>query len=228
MKKNILIIIVAVLIVLVTTFSIFKNNTNVETDASKFKKEYESLNNTYNESSKHDYVKVEIDNDNPIVYSNYEEVVDILKNKTGVIYFGFKECPWCRNAVPVLIDAAKELGIDKIYYYDNKDSRDQKSLDENGNIVTEKEGTDEYKNLVEILKDYLPSYDGLNDNSIKRLYYPTVVFVKDGKILSLHTSTVDSQKDPYTPLTTKQKNELKQIYMDGMNSVYDVLCDEAC
>ena len=83
MKKNILIIIVAFLIVLVTTFSIFKNNTK-ETDASKFKKEYESLNNTYNEKSKHDYVKIEIDNDKKIIitsfYLNYNEDTKLVKN----------------------------------------------------------------------------------------------------------------------------------------------------
>ena len=44
-----------------------------------------------------------------------EEIFDILDG-TGIIYFGFPECPWCRNAVPVLLDAAEEVGIEKIYY----------------------------------------------------------------------------------------------------------------
>ena len=68
----------------------------------------------------------------------------------------------------------------------------------------------------------------MNDDSIKRLYFPTVVYVKEGKILSSTIGTVDSQKDPYISLTSDQYNELKQKYMDGINSVYEILCDEAC
>ena len=80
------------------------------TDAIKFKEEYENLNSK-------DYKKIEIPEDNQIKYSNYEEVVEIIENGTGVIYLGFPECPWCRNAVPVLLEAATETGIETIYYY---------------------------------------------------------------------------------------------------------------
>lgn len=229
MKKNIIIYtIMIVLMALLIIVGLYKNQNVVISDSEKFKKEYESLNGIYDEERKHEYVEVEIKEDNPIVYASYEDIVNILENGTGVIYFGFKECPWCRNAVPVLIDAASELGIDKIYYYDNKNMRDKKSLDEDNNIIVEEEGTKEYQKLVELMYDYLPTYEGLNDDTIKRLYFPTVVFVKDGKIINLHTSTVNSQEDPYKNLTNTQYAELKQIYMDGFNEVYDILCDQSC
>ena len=54
------------------------------------------------------------------------------------------------------------------------------------------------------------------------------MFVKDGKIINLHTSTVNSQENPYNDLTNTQYAELKQIYMDGFNEVYDILCDQSC
>ena len=169
-----------------------------------------------------------IDKENPMVYVEFDELIDIIKNDTAVIYFGFPECPWCRNAVPVLLDAAKELGIEKIYYYNAVSIRDKKSIDENGNIIIEEEGTKEYKKLVELLYDYLPIYDGLNNDEIKRLYLPTVLFVKNGKILGLHTSTVDSQNDPFTKLNNEQYEELKSIYFDYINKAFEIVCDEAC
>jgi hypothetical protein len=78
------------------------------------------------------------------------------------------------------------------------------------------------------LSDVLTPYEGLNDDSIKRLYFPTVVYVKDGKVLSSTIGTVDSQTEPYVKLNDDQYNELKNIYMENMNKVYNILCDEAC
>lgn len=197
-------------------------------DAMKFKTEYEKINNKAVEGSDKTYLEMTIDKSNPFIYASYDEIVDIIKKDTAVIYFGFPECPWCRNAIPVLIDAAKELGIDKIYYYNALSIRDKKSLDDNGKIVVENEGTKEYKELVKLLYDFLPEYSGLNDATIKRLYFPTVLFVKKGQIVGLHTSTVDSQKDPYKKLSEDQYNELKNIYLDYINKAYDIVCGDAC
>ena len=222
MKKRIVIIIVLILMILITCLIInIKNKTNIEeSDAIKFKNEYESLNNTS--------IKVNISEDNIIEYANYNETINLIKNETAIIYFGFSNCLWCRNAIPVLLDAAKELSIEKIYYFNALSIRDEKELDKNGNIVVKKEGTNEYKELVKLLYDYLPVYKGLNDDKIKRLYFPTVLFVKEGKIINLHTATVESQKDPNIKLSEEQYLELKNIYFDYINRTYDILCDETC
>lgn len=226
MKKKIIItVVLATLVVILGTTAMFNNKSL--TDAMKFKKEYELLNGQINSNNKK-YMDVEISVKNPIQYASYEEIVNLLKSGTGVIYFGFPECPWCRNAVPVLLEAAKELNINKIYYFNALSIRDKKHLDDQGNIVTDEAGTKEYEELVKLMYDQLPVYDGLNDDTIKRLYFPTVVFVKNGEIIGLHSSTVDSQEDPYVSLTDDQHNELKKIYSDYFNKVFDIVCDDAC
>lgn len=218
MKKLLIIVpVLASLLIVIMSYSLLKDGLNI--DSIKFKEEYESLNN--------EKIKINIPNNNPIVYASYKKVIDIIENDTAVIYFGFPECPWCRNAVPVLFDAAKEMGIDKIYYYNALDIRDKKSLD-NNKIVIEKEGTEEYKQLVKLMYQYLPAYEGLNDETIKRLYFPTVLFIKEGNIIGLHKSTVDTQNDSNIPLNKKQYNELKTIYTDYMNKTFDIICDESC
>lgn len=176
-----------------------------------FKLEYESLN------GKNDYIDVNIPSDNNIVYADYEQIFDILDG-TGVIYFGYPECPWCRNAVPVLIEAAKEAEVDQIYYLNNNKDRDTKTL-KDGKVVTEKEGTDNYNKLLEKLGDKASTYEGLEDNSIKRLYFPTLVVVKNGEITDYIEGTVDSQKDPQKPLNEKQKKELKDKYTKAMKKL---------
>ena len=217
--------VISIILILLVITGCANNKACNDSDAIKFKKEYESLNGKKNNGT--EYVKVKIDEDNSMKYAKYDDVINLIKNGTGVIYFGFPECPWCRNAVPVLIDAANELGIDKIYYFNALSMRDKKVL-ENGEVITEKEGTEEYKELVNLLYNDLPLYDGLNDDTIKRLYFPTVLFVKDGKVIYLHTSTVESQENPLIKLDKKQYKELKDIYLKYLNKVFEIVCDDAC
>ncbi len=193
-------------------------------DAMRFKEEYENLNDK-KQSSEKLYKTIAVDEQNPMIYASYDDIKKVITDGTGVIYFGFPECPWCRNAVPVLLEAAKETGIDKIYYFNALSIRDKKHLDEDGNIIVDDEGTKEYKELLELLYDDLGEYEGLNDSSVKRLYFPTVVFIKNGEILGLHIGTVDSQTDSSVALTSAQTEELREIYSQYMLQVLGTMCD---
>lgn len=224
MKKTFMIILSILLVVLIL-FSLYYFVFKEKPDNLKFKEEYESLNDEVNNSGKKN-IDVKIDEDNLMKYSNFKEIMDVLDEGTGIIYFGFPECPWCRNAVPVLIEAAKKNEIGQIYYFDASKIRDVKEL-KDGKVVTTKEGTKEYYQLVDKLKDVLGPYEGLEDESIKRLYFPTMVFVMGGKVVGTHIGTVDSQKDPYKGLTKKEKEELLKIYENNIEKIYGV-CDESC
>lgn len=229
MNKKRIVIIVASLIVAILILITYKNQTRYTKDEIKFKKEYESINNKKTEGSKKKALSITIPKDSNIKYIDSKEVIEILKNKTGVIYFGFPECPWCRNAIPVLINAAKCECIEQIYYFNALSIRDIKHLDDNGKIITDKKGTKDYYEIVKLLGDKLSSYDGLNDQSIKRLYFPTVVFVRNGEIVDIHSSTVESQTDPYIELTKAQKSELQEIYEKGIRKMKTNpnVCDKA-
>lgn len=203
-----------------------------EDDAIKFKKEYEELNDTKNPSGK-TYPKVEISESNPVKYSNAKEIIKVLDSGTGIIYLGYPKCPWCRNAVPILMQAASDLGIEKVYYMNMYDERDEYGV-EDGELVLKKSGTDQYKQLLKALDEVLDDYvvedeDGKEyETGEKRIYVPYVIFVRDGEIVGIHDDTVESQKDPYVALTEKQKEELYDIYTDYIHKVLDDICDERC
>lgn len=224
MKDKIKIISLALLLIISCITIYLKNNQN---DPIKFKSEYESLNNKETSQGKK-YLSININKDNTIKYASFKEIEDILTTGTGVIYFGFPECPWCRNIIEPLLTATEETELSKIYYFNAYKIRDKKYLDENNKIITEKEGTEEYKKLIEIMYDELGEYEGLNDETIKRLYFPTVVFIKDGKIINTHIGTIDEQEDPYTPLTEKQKDTLKNIYKTNILKIKDTECNDKC
>ncbi len=202
MKKVIALLILALIIV---------GCSKQESDGAKFKKEYEALNGQDTDSGKA-YTELTISADNPMVYASYDEIKEMLTSGTGIIYFGFPQCPWCRQALPVFLEAAQDANLTKVLYYNNKDQRDTKHLDDNGKVVTDTEGTSEYAELLTLLGDSASAYEGLNDSSIKRLYFPTFVFVNEGKIVGVHEATLSDVEDPYKALTSEQHDTLYKIY----------------
>lgn len=191
-----------------------------ESDAARFKKEYELLNGQSNLDGSALYQVLNIPEDNPFVYADPDDLRSLFDNGSGVVYLGFADCPWCRTLLPALLDAAETAGYtESIYYYNALYERDTRVLDETGEIVVEQEGSDTYLWLVETLSDHLGPYEGLNDDSIKRIYFPTTVFVRAGEVQSAHLVTVDSQEDAYAPLTEGQYSELVDLLTQQFETV---------
>lgn len=227
MKKKIGLI----FIIFIMIFSLGGCFSKEESDALKFKEDYESLNGEESKSGKI-YPEVTIAEDNIIEYVSLEDVSDMIKNESGVFYFGYPTCPWCRNAVPVLLEAASSTDLDKIYYVDMYEKRDTMEINDEGEITTTKEADKGYSELLSVLDSILLDYT-LKDkegNEVqtgeKRVYVPIVVFVVDGEIVDYHMDTVSSQEDPYVVLDDTQKEELYQIYSNGIHKVLGDVCDE--
>lgn len=207
MKKILAIILTLTLLITLT------GCTNKKSDAYKFKEEYESINNEKNEKTGKENRKIVIDKENPFIYSTAEEIAEKMENKeTFIVYFGFKDCPWCRSIIEELISAAKDNNVEKIYYVDVKEIRDVKELDEEGNVKTTIEGTKGYKQLLEKMNDVLKDYKLKKDDEEietgeKRIYAPNVVAVSNGKAIQLETGISEKQKDAYQELTDKMKKE---------------------
>ena len=87
---------------------------NKESDAIKFKKEYEK----YNKSN----IKLEIDEDNIIKYSKFDNINKIIKEGTGVIFIGNPKDDLSRTSLKVLLNAADSTDLQKIYYNSSLDN----------------------------------------------------------------------------------------------------------
>ena len=110
-KKRVIALIVGVILVLAVSFKFYLDSKDqpeegriATADSKEFKKQYESLNNTKN-SNDVDYLNVSIPENNPVIIKSDTEINDILKNGTGVVYFGFNSCPWCRSLVETLLQS---------------------------------------------------------------------------------------------------------------------------
>lgn len=229
-KNKIIVAIILVLVFVIGIFLIFNNKDKKESeqDDLKFKKEYESLNNTIRESDGAKYNNVTIEKDNPMVYVTIDEAIDILNNKKGIIYIGAAWCPWCRNAVSVMIDVAKDLKIDTIYYLNIDEEKSNYKI-KDGKLIKINHGTNSYYKLLDTLKDHLRDYtltdkDGnVYDTKEKRIYMPYVLTTKNGKVASEHLSTVDleGEQTKYDVLTKEQYKELYDIYYQMFDELYN-------
>ena len=188
-KSLIIILIVAAILTFITFYARTRDNL-------RFKLSYEMANYT---KFNNKYIKVNIPINNRIKYLKQDEILKFFKSGTGIVYFGYNTCPWCRNSVPVLIDAAIINNLDKIYY-----------VDIHGINLKEIR-----KELYEILDPYLRE----REDGTKGLSVPDVYAVKKGKIKGHHIGTVESYQDPTKGMSKKQKKELKKIYTDLIKEV---------
>ncbi len=240
-KKRILGLILGVILVLALGFKIYldykenkKDEQKIEEreatkDSKAFKEQYESLNGTKNSSDK-DYLKVSIKENAPVEIKTDKEILDVLEKGTGVVYFGFNSCPWCRSLIETLLQSIEDNGINKLYYVDIKDIRSTYEV-KNKKLTETKEGTESYYKILEKLDEYLTKYTITDDKKEydtkeKRLYAPTVVVLKDGEIVGFHEGTVESQKDPYLGLNDTEKKELAQIFKDIFKEIKDNTCED--
>lgn len=112
-----------------------------------------------------------VDKDNVFVYANIQDVYTKFKNGDVIIFMGFPSNKWSGYYASLLNTAAKETGIKEILYYDFKKDRESKNAT--------------YQSLVLRLNSYVYTIDtGKQD-----IYAPTLVIVKNGKVIYFDNET---------------------------------------
>lgn len=208
-------------------------------DEKKFKEEYESINGKTRANGQVNR-DVTIMADNNVTYVTLKEAADILDSGSGVIYFGFAACPWCRNAVPVLLNAMNSSELNNIYYVDikpnddpEKDVRDTYVLDSRNKARKSRDAESAYYDVLTALANDLDDYvlyteKGKEVNTgEKRLAAPTVVAVKDGVVVGFHQGTVeghDRVDGVLEDLTKEQETDLLNTYSKLISSYLNNDC----
>ncbi len=138
------------------------------------------------------------------VKSNYEEVTEALTTKAGlnVVLFAydpdFYECPFCLAVVPIINEAALEVGVEKILYLDIYEMR--------------RDNTTQYQLLLGFLDSKVG--DLIERDGVKKLIVPDLYVVKDGEIVTHHIATLKDGDGAFIKdLTDAQKTELKELYV---------------
>jgi len=204
------------------------NDSGVTPDMLKFKYEYEALNNQPNAAGTAYMKEIAIPEFNLIRYTTPEEILEIADSGTGLILFGFPQCPWCRQMTPLLIDVALQGGLEAIHYIDMTTIRTTWQLVD-GEPVMVDPGHERYQDMLEAFRSviepmslnpfHLTDVEGNRVNTGElRIFVPTVVAVRDGVIVGSHVYTVPASYpgnvygNHWLPLSDDENDYLRAIY----------------
>ncbi|MDO4415645.1 MAG: hypothetical protein Q4C20_11275 [Erysipelotrichaceae bacterium] len=123
---------------------------------------------------------------------------------SGILYFGYDNCPFCERAVPMLNEAALETGV-SVYYVDvyGVFQPTRKEFDELMGYVDEA--------LIE------------DEDGGKSFFVPLILGIKNGEITGHHVALVDgfTIENEESQMNDAQKEELKNIYLDIIRKTAD-------
>lgn len=151
-----------------------------------------------------------VSKDNPFVYASVDEVLEVLKGGTGIIFFGNSDCEWCVETAEILNQALTYKNVDKVYYFNPKDIREK--------------NTEEYQEIIKLLGDNLEK----NEKDEEFLYLPDVYFIKNGKIIGHNNDVATMSGTLDEALTDENKKELKNKFLDLISEYNVKECTDDC
>lgn len=127
---------------------------------------------------------------------SFDDAIALFENgQSGLLYFGFTGCPWCREVVPLLAEEARNAGVEVQFVRTRDDERNRLY-------------TDEQK---EKILPYLQEYMSENKDGEMTLYVPLVVAVDQGKAVAGHVGTVDGHDAKEREMTEQEKEEADRM-----------------
>lgn len=113
---------------------------------------------------------------------------------SALVYFGYSNCPWCIDALPIMNEAAKASAL-PIYYVD----------------ATDKEGQQEGD--LDKIKEHTAQYLSKDKSGELKFYVPVVFVIRNGETVDAHISTLNSHDAYERDLNEEEQKELYEIYM---------------
>ena len=228
-KISLFLLLFIIIVCIVIVIFIIYNYISRKKDSLYFKTSYESLNGQVRSSDGNTYNDISISENNPIKIINAKKATKILKNGTGVIYFGANWCPWCRTIIPILFNSASINNINTIYYVDIDTLKSGFEIKDDILIRNEENISDNYVELINALDKVLRNKNneikdanGVSyDTKEKSIHVPLVLTVKNGVITSYHNGsvTLNSNQSKYDSLTDEQTQNLLSLY----NKMFETL-----
>lgn len=144
----------------------------------------------------------ELPEDNRFVKESAADTIRRYEEGSGVVFLGFKECPWCQEVAPIIDEAAEAEEVD-IYYLDIRAARE--------------DDTTEYQELLAILAPHLPKDESGN----ARISVPDISFVKDGDIFWRFEmeATTEDERTAEAYWTDERKERAIQRFRDQMKNL---------
>lgn len=158
-----------------------------------------------------------------LVQMEKENLQDFLNYGTGIIFFGFPECPWCQAYLPMLDTVLKETQAQAYYYniYVDK-SADRPFYDEVSQIL-KTNNISGNENVIHYTNEGKPV-----------IYMPLTLFIEKGRIVAFEDESntndakVVSPQDYWTAERKQAIHDRLTTYIQSNLSVQDQNNRQGC
>lgn len=147
---------------------------SVVSDGITFKNEYENLNAT----QKDDF---NISKENAFKYLK-RDIIEQVFSETNIVFIGNAYDINSRVIVNILDIISKDYDIKNIYYLDSLKNFAKYEINVNGQVKSQEESK-----LYNLVFSYVKNYD----DSLEKLSSPSIVFIKDGKVIDYYIISND-------------------------------------
>lgn len=130
----------------------------------------------------------EIEGECVIYKANKEQILNMLKHGTGVVFFSWIDCPWCHRYINNVNKICKDNGLEVMYYDIYEDRQNN---------------TDFYKEVKALVDIALQEEDSYDADGNTRIYVPNIYFVSKGEIIghdnssSMESSSFEETSENY-------------------------------
>ena len=120
----------------------------------------------------------------------FEDSLDYVEG-TAILFYSFDDCPYCKEAIPVLDELVSETDIAIYYVHTERDQREA--------------GNEDYDRVYAYFAEVIENagYD--------TLYMPSIFFIKDEEVVAYHVGTVDGHDPSVATMTDEQITELSDL-----------------
>lgn len=125
--------------------------------------------------------------DNQLYYMEKDGVETLLLHGTGILFFGFPECPWCQAYLPQLNAVLQENDAKAAYYNIYQDKTDDRAF------------YDQIAEDIESVNDTGTPIVQYNNDGKQVIYMPLVLFINNGMITAFNNETSTEDADVIKP-----------------------------
>ena len=138
--------------------------------------------------------------DNRYVKEDFNQIMDRFETGTGIIFLGFKECPWCQKMSPILNEAAEAEDV-PVHYLDIR--------------RLHQDNEPAYQQLGTHLMPYLEE-DG---SPQVRISTPDISIVKNGEIIWRYEmdKVPDEERNPEDYWTSERREQAIKNFREQIN-----------
>ena len=148
-------------------------------------------------------------------YLTMHEALELLEDESfsGVFYFGFPDCPWCKMAMPAIHEASQLFGIDVFYISRRHSIRGTEGWEE-----ADIEMASRLNDQIEIRWIY--EYE---EPVRPNIFVPHVIYIREGVVIDHHQGTFEGHyrdENGYLPsLTDEEYRFLLESYIRIFSAV---------